>query len=121
MTAMPGETVSCVGCHEKQNSGPPNLKTIASRRQPSEIKSWHGPARGFSFSREVQPVLDKYCVSCHNGKVREDGRKIADLRGDQGKFIAYKNGDPKANVISGVSREELVKKYGGVFEPWGDT
>ena len=117
MTAMPGEIVSCVGCHEKQNSGPQNIKTIASRRQPSEIEPWYGPSRGFSFSREVQPVLDKYCVSCHNGSIREDGQKIADLRGDQGKFLAYKNGDPKAKVISGVPREELVKKYGGVFEP----
>ena len=117
MTAMPGEIVSCVGCHEKQNSGPPNLKTIASRRQPFEIEPWYGPARGFSFRREVQPVLDKYCISCHNGSKREDGQKIADLRGDQGKFIAYKNGKPKANVIYGVPREELIKKYGGVFEP----
>ncbi|MDH4241612.1 MAG: hypothetical protein OEW48_18800, partial [Phycisphaerae bacterium] len=110
MTAMPGEIVSCVGCHEKQNSGPPNLKTMASRRQPSEIKAWYGPVRGFSFSREVQPVLDKYCISCHNGSIREDGQEIDDLRGDQGKFVAYKNGDPKANIIYGVQREELVKK-----------
>ncbi|HUS71557.1 MAG TPA: SUMF1/EgtB/PvdO family nonheme iron enzyme [Sedimentisphaerales bacterium] len=117
MTAMPGEIVSCVGCHEKQNAGPPNLRTIASRRQPFEIEPWYGPARGFSFRREVQPVLDKYCISCHNGSKREDGQEIADLRGDQGKFIAYKNGKPKANVIYGVPREELVKKYGGVFEP----
>jgi formylglycine-generating enzyme required for sulfatase activity len=117
MTAMPGEIVSCVGCHEKQNSGPPNLRTIASRSQPSEIEHWYGPARGFSFRREVQPVLDKYCVSCHDGSKHEDGQRIADLRGDQGKFIAYKNGDPKADVIFGVRREELVKKYGGVFEP----
>ncbi|MGB2808658.1 MAG: SUMF1/EgtB/PvdO family nonheme iron enzyme [Sedimentisphaerales bacterium] len=117
MTAMPGEIVSCVGCHEKQNSGPPNLKTIASRRQPTEIKPWYGPDRGFSFSREVQPVLDKYCVSCHNGSIREDDQEIADLRGDQGKLFAYKNGKPEANIIYGVPREELVKKYGGVFEP----
>ncbi|MHC4286572.1 MAG: HzsA-related protein, partial [Planctomycetota bacterium] len=117
MTAMPGEIVSCVGCHEKQNSGPPNLKTIASRSRPSEIEPWYGPSRGFSFSREVQPVLDKYCVSCHDGSKRKDGREIADLRAEQGKLFAYKNGKPKANIIYGVPREELVKKYGGVFEP----
>jgi hypothetical protein len=117
MTAMPGEIVSCVGCHEKQNAGPPNFRTIASRRRPSEIEPWYGPARGFSFSREVQPVLDKYCISCHDGGKSEDGREIADLRADQGKLFAYKNGKPKANIIYGVPREELVKKYGGVFEP----
>ncbi|MBL7146818.1 MAG: hypothetical protein ISS76_21440, partial [Phycisphaerae bacterium] len=117
MTAMPGEVVSCIGCHQKQNAGPPNLRTIASRSKPSEIESWYGPERGFSFKREVQPVLDKYCISCHNGTKPDDGHKIPDLRGDQDMLIAYKNGVPKARVIRGVPREELVKVFGGVFEP----
>jgi formylglycine-generating enzyme required for sulfatase activity len=117
MTAMPGEAVSCVGCHENQNAGPPNLRTVASRRPPSEIEPWYGPVRGFSFRREVQPVLDKYCVSCHDGSKRTDSLGIPDMRGDQGRFFAYKNGVPKAKIIYGVPREELVKKYGGVFEP----
>ena len=117
MTAMPGEVVSCIGCHQKQNAGPPNLRTIASRSNPSEIEPWHGPTRGFSFKREVQPVLDKYCLSCHNGSKPDDGHKIPDLRGDQDMLIAYKNGVPKARVIRGVPREQLVKVFGGVFEP----
>jgi hypothetical protein len=32
-------------------------------------------------------------------------------------LIAYKNGVPKARVIRGVPREQLVKVFGGVFEP----
>jgi formylglycine-generating enzyme required for sulfatase activity len=67
-TGMPGEVLSCVGCHEKVNSGPPVSATMASRREPSEITPWHGPVRGFSFAREVQPVLDTYCLKCHDGK-----------------------------------------------------
>ncbi|UCG48947.1 MAG: SUMF1/EgtB/PvdO family nonheme iron enzyme [Phycisphaerales bacterium] len=117
MTAMPGEVVSCVGCHEKQNAGAPNLRTIASRSVPSEIKPWRGPVRGFSFSREVQPVLDRHCVSCHDGSTRDDGLKIPDLRREQGSLIAYKNGNPQPRIIEGVPRHELVKQYGGVFEP----
>ena len=31
----------------------------------------------------MQPVLDQYCVGCHNGQPRTDGSKIADLRGDR--------------------------------------
>ena len=62
---MPGEAVSCAGCHEPQNEVSINKASLASRRPPSMIEPWHGPARGFSFVREVQPVLDKYCVSCH--------------------------------------------------------
>ena len=117
MTAMPGEIVSCVGCHETQSTGPPNQRTIAAVKSPTDIEPWHGPARGFSFKREVQPVLDKYCVSCHDGGKRNDITEIPDLRADQNKFYAYRNGVPKADIISGISRDRLVKSYGGVFEP----
>ena len=64
---MPGEHASCVGCHESVNSGPPAKPSIAMRRAPSAITPWNGPARPFSFRREVQPVLDKSCVGCHDG------------------------------------------------------
>jgi formylglycine-generating enzyme required for sulfatase activity len=66
-TGMRGEVLSCVGCHESQNSAPPQRQTTAFRREPSEIKPWRGPARGYNFDREVQPVLDKYCIGCHDG------------------------------------------------------
>jgi formylglycine-generating enzyme required for sulfatase activity len=75
-TAMPGEVVSCVGCHEPQNTAPPLRPTLASRRPPAEIRPWYGPARGFSFRREVQPVLDRHCARCHNGQPRADGRQV---------------------------------------------
>ena len=79
-TAMPGEVFSCVGCHETQNSTPPTRQTVASRRKPSEITPWYGPARGFSFKREVQPVLDKYCVGCHKeGAQPHNGQAVPDF------------------------------------------
>ena len=78
-TAMPGERISCAGCHETQNSTPPAKSTVAARRAPSVITPWHGPARPFSFAREVQPVLDRYCLSCHDGSAAER----PDLRGTE--------------------------------------
>lgn len=72
MTAMPGEVTSCIGCHESQNDAPPGKTALASLKPRQTIKPWYGPARGFSFLREVQPVLDKYCVGCHDGK--KEGR-----------------------------------------------
>ena len=65
--AMPGERISCVGCHESQSDGTPTPKTIALYRKPSPITPWKGPVRGLSFERDIQQVLDKYCVSCHSG------------------------------------------------------
>jgi formylglycine-generating enzyme required for sulfatase activity len=68
LTVMPGELQSCSGCHEPQNSGSGPLTRIrAMEREPSSITPWYGPARGVSFNREVQPVLDRYCVRCHDG------------------------------------------------------
>ena len=82
-TAMPGEALACIGCHENANDAPPPGITIASRKPPSEITPWHGPARNYEFQREVQPVLDKFCVGCHNGQKRDDGKQPPDLRGTE--------------------------------------
>ncbi len=65
-TAMPGENVSCVGCHQQQNTGPPVKSTVALGKTPSKIVPWYGPVRGFSFKREVEPVVDRYCADCHS-------------------------------------------------------
>jgi formylglycine-generating enzyme required for sulfatase activity len=79
-TCMPGESLSCIGCHENANQTPPPRRDIASQRAPSDIAPWYGPPRGFSFEREVQPVLDRFCVGCHDGKQQHKGKPIFDLR-----------------------------------------
>ena len=79
-TAMPGEVLSCVGCHEKQSDAPPPYQTMAGVKEPAEIKPWYGPARGFGFDHEVQPVLDRRCAGCHDGKPAPDGRRKPDFR-----------------------------------------
>ncbi|MGA2497519.1 MAG: SUMF1/EgtB/PvdO family nonheme iron enzyme, partial [Tepidisphaeraceae bacterium] len=116
MTAMPGETVSCAGCHDNRLAAPPVKQTAAMMRGPQTIKPWFGPPRGFSFKREVQPVVDKYCVGCHNGAAQPDGARPVDLRGEQGFFCCYK-GEPKGEIIRGVPKEQFLGKYGGIFEP----
>lgn len=68
LTAMPGERVSCMGCHDNPNHlSPPAGVTLALQKPAAQPEPWHGPTRGFSFLREVQPVLDKHCVGCHDG------------------------------------------------------
>ena len=117
MTAMPGETLSCAGCHEQRREIPLDGKALALKRTPAEITPWFGPTRGFSFHREVQPVLDKYCVACHNGSPRDDGLVVPDLRADQGYYVVFRSGDPEPLRIHDVAKEELVRKYKAVFEP----
>lgn len=67
-TAMPGERVSCIGCHESSVRVPAPTYTLAASQPPRAIDPWLGPPRGFDFAREVQPVLDAHCVQCHDGK-----------------------------------------------------
>jgi len=81
LVGMPGEAVSCNGCHEDPNSAPPRVTPLASKRPPTEIVPWYGPARPFSFRHEVLPVLQKHCAGCHNGEKRADGKRIPDLSG----------------------------------------
>ncbi|MEI6646939.1 MAG: hypothetical protein WCP12_12970, partial [bacterium] len=80
---QPGETYGCVGCHENRVGDIPSAtaKPKAMLREPDKMNGWHGPARLFSFQKEVQPVFDRYCVRCHDyGK--KAGEKL-NLSGDR--------------------------------------
>ncbi len=82
-TAMPGETVSCIGCHEQPKNIPVLRQRLAAKRPAARIEPWHGPARGLDFERDVQPVLDKYCVDCHDGSAGWHGQKMLDLAAER--------------------------------------
>ncbi len=87
---MPGEKVSCVGCHESQKQVLQPVKTLALAHEPVDITPWHGPVRGFSFLREVQPVLNRYCVSCHDGsKPGRPDLKNTEIVGKDGQLAGF--------------------------------
>ena len=114
-TTMPGERASCIGCHERQNASPAPRGSIAAMKPPTPITPWHGPARGFSFLREVQPVLDRYCVGCHNGKPRPDGKTIPNFadtrRGHRGFINSYLALHPYVRRPGPESDYHLQKPY----------
>ncbi|MFR9621082.1 MAG: formylglycine-generating enzyme family protein, partial [Rikenellaceae bacterium] len=86
---MPGETVSCVGCHEDQNQIPMPKKVIASTRSAHALEAPKGGVRPFTFDLEVQPVLDRNCISCHGEGKKLDftgGKKDKELYGSS--FLA---------------------------------
>jgi hypothetical protein len=67
VTFQPGETASCIGCHDHKNTAPPVAQfTQALAAGPQSLELRDGPPRGFSFVREVQPILDRHCVRCHD-------------------------------------------------------
>ncbi len=99
-TAMPGENQSCIGCHESLDMVPPMKKTKAFYREPSSIEPWHGPLRPFDFRREVQPVIDRKCVGCHQAP---DTPEKPDLR--------------SAMVDESVKPDEIIFKKGSRVLP----
>ena len=75
----PGETASCIGCHEHRTTVPQaNHSPLALGRPPSSILPGPDGCVPLSYPRLVQPVLDRHCVRCHNaakpeGKVQLTG------------------------------------------------
>jgi hypothetical protein len=65
---MPGEVQGCVGCHENRVKDTPQQTTspIAMTRPPSKLNGWNGVQREFSYMKEIQPIFDKNCLSCHD-------------------------------------------------------
>lgn len=62
---QPGQTTTCVGCHEPRNSAPPNAMPLAMAREPSKIAPGPVGAWPLSYAELVQPVLEEHCVACH--------------------------------------------------------
>jgi hypothetical protein len=69
-TLQPGESLSCTGCHEPKNQTPSTKgePSIAMLMGPRDLIPFRKETKGFSFREEVQPILDKHCISCHNDR-----------------------------------------------------
>ncbi|MBL9135090.1 MAG: hypothetical protein JNK85_04445 [Verrucomicrobiales bacterium] len=99
---QPGEHQSCVGCHEHRQvvaSINGSLPAQALRRAPSRIRPGPEGSRPFSYPRLVQPVLDRQCVRCHDGK------------------------DPQRTVLTGEPEGDFTKSYNALvrwvsFSAW---
>jgi len=67
--SVPGQTRSCIGCHENKMTAPPlgAARPLARRHPAAKLRdeSW---GSGFvDYPTMIQPILDKHCVSCHGG------------------------------------------------------
>ena len=81
VAVQPGETTGCVGCHEHRSRTPHfrNLPTLqALSRQPSRITPFDDVPDVFDFVRDIQPILDRHCVRCHNADRRDGAVDLSD-------------------------------------------
>jgi len=84
VTLQPGETLGCVGCHEPRSQTPNAggrhaLEALA--RAPSRIEPIDDVPEIMDFPRDVQPILDRHCVECHNPDKRDGGIALVGDRG----------------------------------------
>jgi hypothetical protein len=93
---MPGERRGCVGCHKGQLNTPISgkIRNLANR-PPDEITPPSWGVKSLSYISDIQPIFDKNCAKCHQGKGK--GRKKLDL----------------------TLRPDPKKRWGGIFpEPY---
>ncbi|MBN2562469.1 MAG: hypothetical protein JXQ75_16205, partial [Phycisphaerae bacterium] len=67
---MPGEAQGCVGCHEHRTGAPSSRLNsgdlMAMKRPPSRIEPFVGIPDVFDYPRDIQPIWDRHCVTCHD-------------------------------------------------------
>ena len=128
LNVMPGETTSCVGCHEHRTQTPPMTDTsalMATRRPPSRVEPFPDVPGVFDMPRDIQPILDKYCVKCHNYEKFAGGHSLTGDRGpmyghsyvtllNKRQFVDGRNGlGNSAPRTVGSSASPLMKRISG--------
>lgn len=66
---MPGEHVSCVGCHEPKREAGAHAATVseAMKKPAQRLAVPPEGGRPWGFVENVQPIFDAKCISCHSG------------------------------------------------------
>ncbi len=112
-TLMPGETYSCVGCHEDKNTAPVDtgitdaMKKGVQQLSPdiwmsdfdsyTDFDPYNDKGIGFSYLDIVQPILDKSCIECHSNstisynEINVDGANCPDYV-EAGDYVIPKSG-----------------------------
>jgi hypothetical protein len=77
---QPGQTLSCIGCHEHRDSSPAiSPPPLAAVREPSKLVPGPSGSWPLRYDELVQPVLDKHCVECHSPKGEDAEAAALDL------------------------------------------
>jgi len=121
----PGEVRSCIGCHETPRDVPTvSLNTLASKKTPAlpgpQIGERTG-RRALHYPSDVQPVLDKHCIKCHNAEKKKGG---LDLTGTMTTLFSasYENLLPnRRRGREEPQRIELIPTIGELFPKTGNV
>jgi hypothetical protein len=111
---QPGETNSCVGCHEPRQATP-SAAPRATRRQVRDLEPepWDRGPDGFSFPRQVQPILDRHCIVCHGLDGKTPVPLVGTLRDQEYPQTGISTNWPGSmQLIANESYHQLLGKSG---------
>jgi hypothetical protein len=94
---QPGQTLSCIGCHESRQQAPPAKIALASLREPSRLTAGPEGSWPLRFDHLVQPLLDRQCVTCHNPQATNAVAAKCDLRPEKAYDTLLAYGKPSLN------------------------
>jgi hypothetical protein len=86
-----GETRSCIGCHETPDRTPTQISSVPKgmlreASVPASQPTQTDARLVFDYDRQIQPILDKHCVDCHQGTADKTQQNLPvsslDFRGD---------------------------------------
>ncbi|MDR2706841.1 MAG: hypothetical protein LBC02_13765, partial [Planctomycetaceae bacterium] len=90
-SVMPGEQISCIGCHENKMSAAvlPSSQPLAFSKPAVRLAKTPESGKPYGFVEMVQPILNAKCVSCHNAEKMEGGYDLSATIGQNGYTASY--------------------------------
>ncbi|HLX61028.1 MAG TPA: hypothetical protein VKX17_07075 [Planctomycetota bacterium] len=102
----PGQTISCVGCHEPKAQAPRSEPVLAAAREASRILPGPDGSWPLRFDRLVQPLLNQHCVACHTTGAQDKLAAKFDLSAEKA-YDSLINFGPKGATL----RDQIKRAY----------
>lgn len=116
LTVQPGETTSCVGCHEQRTQTiTPSGGLRALARSPNEIAPIADCPDVFDYPRDIQPVIDRLCGDCHGYEKKAKGGPLSagvNLSGDRGPMYSHSYFTMTTRALFSDGRNKPQSNYG---------
>lgn len=116
LTVQPGETTSCIGCHEQRTQTVlRDGRLLALAGPPAEIKPIADCPDVFDYPRDIQPVVDRLCGDCHGYERTARGGPLTggvNLSGDRGPMFSHSYFTMTTRALFSDGRNKPQSNYG---------
>ncbi len=122
-SVMPGETLSCIGCHDNRSRAPAACAAIKAMARPASalrVEPLAPPGGIVDYVRAIQPIWNKHCVSCHNADTWTGRLCLSANRGpfyNHGAFALVWRGQVSLAALRGPDGSPRVRGMGTPASP----